>query len=390
MNSIPGLYNNVLVLDFKSLYPSIIRSFKIDPMGLVEGMLEAKKEGLIEQNCNDSVIQGFDGAYFSREKHFLPDIITSLWLERDKAKLQKNAALSQAIKIIMNSFYGVLGSTGCRFFDPRLSGSITKRSHEILKTTTRWIEEKGFRVIYGDTDSIFVHVGEDRAVDECKPLGKELQEFINEKWQCYIKDEFDLPCDLEIEFETHFTKFLMPSIRGQDAVQGQKIGTKKRYVGLSEGKLIFKGLETVRSDWTRASKVFQQELFRRVFDDIPIDDYICAIVNEIRAGQHDNDLIYMKKIRRELKDYVNTPPHIKACLIANKALIDIGLEPKYKKRSTIKYVMTLNGVMPIELSKGNLDYEHYIDKQIRPIAEDVLPFIGKSFDVIDSQQITLF
>jgi len=402
MNSIPGLYNNVLVLDFKSLYPSIIRNFKIDPMGLIEGLIDAKDKTIKESKgdeqdashiTNDqisTVIKGFDGAYFSRSKHFLPDIITSLWVERDKAKLQKNAALSQAIKIIMNSFYGVLGSTGCRFFDPRLSGSITKRSHEILKTTTSWIEEKGFRVIYGDTDSIFVHVGDDRTAEQCKSLGKELQTFINEKWQSYIKDTFDLPCDLEIEFETHFTKFLMPTIRGQEATKGQKVGTKKRYVGLSDNKLIFKGLETVRSDWTQASKIFQQELFRRVFADMPIDEYICSVVSEIRAGMHDNDLIYMKKIRRELQDYVNTPPHIKACLIANKALTSTGQIPKYKKRSIIEYVMTLNGVMPIELSKGNLDYEHYIEKQIKPIADDVLPFIGKSFDVIISKQINLF
>jgi len=392
MDSIPGLYSNVLVLDFKSLYPSIIRSFKIDPMGLVEGLLEIENEKNepISLAQNKKVIKGFDGAYFSRDKHFLPDIITSLWLERDKAKLQKNAALSQAIKIIMNSFYGVLGSTGCRFFDPRLSGSITKRSHEILKTTTSWIEEKDFRVIYGDTDSIFVHVGDDRSAEQCKTLGKELQTFINEKWQSFIKDNFDLPCDLEIEFETHFTKFLMPTIRGQEASEVQKVGTKKRYVGLSNGKLIFKGLETVRSDWTQASKVFQQELFRLVFDGLPIDEYICTILSEIRAGKHDKNLIYMKKIRRELSDYVNTPPHIKACLIANKALTDSGLPPKYRKRSIIEYVMTLNGVMPIELSKGNLDYEHYIDKQIKPIADDVLPFLGKSFDVIVSKQINLF
>ncbi|MBU2924351.1 DNA polymerase II [Colwellia sp. 4_MG-2023] len=392
MDSIPGLYSNVLVLDFKSLYPSIIRSFKIDPMGLVEGLLVVEKE---EANTtlpvqNKKVVEGFDGAYFSRDKHFLPDIITSLWLERDKAKLQKNAALSQAIKIIMNSFYGVLGSTGCRFFDPRLSGSITKRSHEILKKTTHWIEEHGFRVIYGDTDSIFVHVGDDRAAAECKSLGRDLQGFINAKWQHYIKAVFDLPCDLEIEFETHFTKFLMPTIRGQEAIKGQKVGTKKRYVGLSDGKLIFKGLETVRSDWTQASKVFQQELFRRVFDDLPIDEYICTLLSEIRAGKHDNNLVYMKKIRRDLNDYVNTPPHIKACLIANKASIDSGQSPKYRKRSIIEYVMTLNGVMPIELSKGNLDYEHYIDKQIKPIADDVLPFLGKSFDEIVSKQINLF
>lgn len=394
MDSIPGLYDNVLVLDFKSLYPSIIRSFKVDPMGLVEGLktIENASEKMlqIDDEQHKKVIKGFDGAYFSRDKHFLPDIITSLWLERDKAKLQNNSALSQAIKIIMNSFYGVLGSTGCRFFDPRLSGSITKRSHEILKTTKLWIEEKGYQVIYGDTDSIFVHVGGDKTAMKCKQKGRELQKFINKKWQAYIKAEFGLPCDLEIEFETHFTKFLMPTIRGQEAVAGQKIGTKKRYVGLSEGKLVFKGLETVRSDWTQVSKTFQQALFKLVFDEQPVEKYICNLVNEIRAGKHDNDLLYMKKIRRELKDYVNTPPHIKACLIANKALIEAGLEPKYRKRSTIEYVMTLNGVMPIELSRGNLDYEHYIEKQIKPIADDVLPFIGKSFDVIISKQINLF
>ena len=390
MDSIPGLYDNVLVLDFKSLYPSIIRSFKIDPMGLVEGLKEADRAGLIDENQSGKVIKGFDGAYFSREKHFLPDIITSLWLERDKAKLQKNAALSQAIKIIMNSFYGVLGSTGCRFFDPRLSGSITKRSHEILKTTKSWIENKGYRVIYGDTDSIFVHVGSEQTILQCKELGRELQGFINEKWQCYLETEFDLPCQLEIEFETHFTKFLMPTIRGQDIINGQKTGTKKRYVGLSKGELVFKGLETVRSDWTQVSKVFQQELFRLIFNDLPVEEYICTLVNDIKGGGYDSELIYMKKIRRKLEDYVNTPPHIKACLIANKALMDLGLKPKYRKGSKIEYVMTLNGIMPIELSTGNLDYEHYIEKQIKPIADDVLPFIGKSFEIIVSKQIDLF
>jgi DNA polymerase-2 len=387
MDSIPGLYDNVLVLDFKSLYPSIIRSFKIDPMGLIEGIKENLAE--VEQK-SDRCIPGFDGAYFSRKKHFLPDIITSLWQERDKAKQQKNAALSQAIKIIMNSFYGVLGSTGCRFFDPRLSGSITKRSHEILKMTKSWIETKGYRVIYGDTDSIFVHVGHKQSLAQSKELGNDLQDFINKKCQQYLNEELALDCYLEIEFETHFTKFLMPTIRGQDAINGQKVGTKKRYVGLSEGKLVFKGLETVRSDWTQVSKVFQQELFRLIFNDLPVEEYILTTVREIKSGIYNNKLIYMKKIRRNLEDYVNTPPHIKACLIANKALLDSGLKAKYRKGSKIEYVMTLNGVMPIELSTGNLDYEHYIEKQIKPIADDVLPFIGKSFEVIVSKQINLF
>ena len=387
MDSIPGLYSNILVLDFKSLYPSIIRSFKIDPMGLIEGLNEQTQT---KQQLSSQPILGFDGAYFSREKHFLPNIITSLWLERDKAKLQNNSALSQAIKIIMSSFYGVLGSTGCRFFDPRLSGSITKRSHEILKMTKSWIETYGYRVIYGDTDSIFVHVGCEQSSAENIKLGNELQSFINSKWKKHLNDELDLDCYLEIEFETYFTKFLMPTIRGQDLLKGQKIGTKKRYVGLSNGELIFKGLETVRSDWTAISKEFQQELYRLVFNDLPVESYICTLVKDIKAGEYNSKLVYMKKIRRNLDDYVNTPPHIKACLIANKALINSGYQPKYAKGSKIEYVMTLNGVMPIELSQGKLDYEHYIDKQIKPIADDVLPFIGKSFEKIVSQQINLF
>ncbi len=387
MDSIPGLYDNVLVLDFKSLYPSIIRTFKIDPMGLIEGL----KEQVIAKGESKKAIKGFDGAYFSRGQHFLPDIISSLWLERDKAKLQKNAALSQAIKIIMNSFYGVLGSTGCRFFDPRLSGSITKRSHEILKTTKTWIEARGYRVIYGDTDSIFVHVGSDKSLSQCKALGIELQALINKKWQQQLADDFNLSCELEIEFETHFSKFLMPTIRGQDIRKGLKnIGTKKRYVGLVNGELVFKGMETVRSDWTEISKVFQQDLFKLVFNGEPVNNYIKAIVSEIRKGLHDSRLIYMKKIRRNLNDYVNTPPHIKAAKLANDKLAMEGAKPKYKRGSRIEYVITVDGVQPIEMVTSTLDYDSYIDKQIKPIADDILPFIGSSFDNITNSQLGLF
>jgi len=380
MDSTPGLYKNVLVLDFKSLYPSIIRSFNIDPMGLIEGL-----------KSPDKSIEGFDGAYFSRDKHFLPDIINDLWLERDIAKKDKNAALSQAIKIIMNSFYGVLGSTGCRFFDPRLSGSITKRSHALLKTTAQWIEHDGYQVIYGDTDSIFVHVDEDKTPEQCQALGKVLQDKINVRWQATLKEEFAIESQLEIEFETHFSKFLMPSIRGQDVGKEHKtIGTKKRYAGVVNGKLVFKGLETVRSDWTELSKVFQQELYRLIFNEEPVDDYIQKIVDELKQGLYDDKLIYKKKIRRSLPDYVNTPPHVKAALIANNKLESEGKAPKYTNRRTIKYVITLDGVQPLEYNESKLDYDFYVEKQLKPIANDILPFIGKDFDAITSNQMGLF
>lgn len=396
MDSIPGLYDNVLVLDFKSLYPSIIRTFKVDPMGLIEGLHENKGD---EEQAHQS-IKGFDGAYFSREKHFLPDIITSLWLERDKAKLQKNAALSQAIKIIMNSFYGVLGSTGCRFFDPRLSGSITKRSHEILKITKSWIEVRGYRVIYGDTDSIFVHVGSEKGISQSKALGVELQNLINTKWQEKVKEEFDLPCELEIEFETHFTKFLMPTIRGRD------VGTKKRYAGLvildskdtkttvgekCQQQLVFKGLESVRTDWTQLAKDFQHTLYSKVFNQEAVDDFIKETVAKTLHGDFDDKLIYRKRIRRKLQDYIkNVPPHVKAARMADELNKKQGKPLRYQKRGWIEYYITVNGPQAVEHLSSPLDYQFYIDRQLCAVADAILPFVGSSFEQITDAQLGLF
>ncbi len=386
MDSIPGLYENVLVLDFKSLYPSIIRTFKIDPMGLIEGLRETD---------STKRIKGFDGAYFSTKQHFLPEIIETLWLERDKAKVDKNAALSQAIKIIMNSFYGVLGSTGCRFFDPRLSGSITKRSHELLKTTQKWIEQQGFNVIYGDTDSIFVHVGSDKLPEQCKVLGKKLQLLINEKWRQILTDEYQLESQLEIEFETHFTKFLMPTVRGTNLDSANSIGTKKRYAGIVEKdgnkNLIFKGMETVRSDWTELSKVFQQELYRRIFNDEAVESYIVDIVSKTLNGEFDSLLIYRKRIRRKLIDYVkNVPPHVKAARIADDKNKKLNKPLKYQNKSWIEYVITLNGPQPKEYIESPLDYDFYVDRQLKAVANDILPFIGTSFEKIIGKQLDLF
>ena len=378
MDSIPGLFNNVLVLDFKSLYPSIIRSFNIDPMGLIEGL-----------KSPETAIEGFDGAYFSREQHFLPNIINELWKERDKAKLEKNAALSQAIKIIMNSFYGILGSTGCRFFDPRLSGSITKRSHSILKTTKTWIEDKGYQVIYGDTDSIFVHIGDDQTMATSKALGITLQDFINKKWRGVLKEQFDIESKLDIEFETHFTKFLMPTVRGQD------VGTKKRYAGVviknNEQQLIFKGLESVRTDWTELAKQFQRQLYHKVFNDEPVAEYIKQMVAETLAGEHDDLLVYRKRLRRKLDLYVkNVPPHVRAARMADEVNKAQGRALKYQNKGWIEYVMTVNGPQAKGYQSAALDYQFYIDRQLLAVADAILPFINTSFDEITNAQMNLF
>lgn len=385
MDSKPGLYKNVLVLDFKSLYPSIIRTFKIDPLGLIEGLIEA------ESNQSAEPIEGFKGAYFSRDKHFLPELISTLWQQRDVAKQDNDKPKSNAIKIIMNSFYGVLGSGGCRFYDSRLASSITLRGHQIMQQTSGWIEAMGHEVIYGDTDSIFVALDENYSTERCQTIGLQLAKEINNSWQEKCKQEFQLTCYLELEFETHYSRFLMPKIRGLDT------GSKKRYAGLvastskSEEQLIFKGLETVRTDWTDLARQFQYRLIDDVFHDRSPEAYIKQTVFDTINGKLDNQLIYRKRLRKPLNEYrKNIPPHAQAALKADSDNAKRGEKLRYQSKAWIEYVLTMNGPEVIEQHVSDIDYEHYVIKQLQVIADGVLPFIGLSFEELFKQQLDLF
>lgn len=378
MNSRPGLYKHVLVLDFKSLYPSIIRTFKIDPLGLIEG-----------QKDPENAIEGFRGGCFSREKHLLPEIITDLWAQRDQAKKDNDQARSQAIKIIMNSFYGVLGSGGCPFYDTKLASSITLRGHEIMQQTAKWIEAKGLKVIYGDTDSTFVLLDDGVTDNEANEVGEMLAEYINSEWQLKLAKEHQIECHLEIEFESHFSPFLMPTIRGSEH------GSKKRYAGLlkdgDKEKLIFKGLENVRTDWTQLAKDFQLKLYQMVFHDQDPTEFIIETVQQTLAGERDEQLIYRKRLRRNLDSYVkNVPPHVKAARIADAENLKNGKTLKHQNKGWISYLMTVSGPQPIDYVSSNIDYQFYIDRQIEPVADAILPFIGLSFKGIVDLQMGLF
>ena len=377
MDSQPGLYHNVLVLDFKSLYPSIIRTFKIDPMGLIEGLA-----------APEHAIDGFKQAKFSRDKHFLPQIITNLWQQRDQAKQQKDHPKSQAIKIIMNSFYGVIGSGGCCFYDTRLASSITMRGHQIIQQTAQWIEEK-FDVIYGDTDSVFVFIGPQYNAKQANKIGQQLADDVNQRWQQLIAQEHQLDCHLELQYETLFARFLMPKIRGSET------GSKKRYAGLlnNNGKpeLIFKGLESVRSDWTILAQDFQQQLYQLVFDDQDPRPLVLETLEKTQTGQYDHKLVYSKRLRRKLSHYVkNVPPQVKAARIADEQNAKLGRTLQYQNHGTINYVITINGPEPVEYTTSPIDYQHYIDKQLLPIADGILPFVELSFEQITATQLGLF
>ena len=381
MESQPGLYESVLVLDYKSLYPSIIRTFLIDPVGLVQGL---------QQPDDGNSVAGFLGARFSRHSHCLPGIVARVAEGRETAKREHNQPLSQALKIIMNAFYGVLGSSGCRFFDTRLASSITLRGHQIMHRTRALIEAEGYQVIYGDTDSTFVWLGREHDEADATRIGLALVQRVNQWWREHLHSELGLDSALELQFETHYRRFLMPTIRGAEE------GSKKRYAGLvrrADGsqEMVYKGLETVRSDWSPLAQQFQQELYLRIFKRQPYQAYVRDFVQRTLAGELDELLVYRKRLRRKLDDYErNVPPHVRAARLAD-AYNDLHGRPRqYQSGGWISYVITRAGPEPLEARSAPIDYEHYLTRQLQPVADAILPFVDDDFSALVGGQLGLF
>ncbi|MBN2457733.1 DNA polymerase II [Candidatus Woesearchaeota archaeon] len=361
----PGVYDNVAVLDFKSLYPSIIRTYNIDPM------THDKKGTIIAPN----------DARFRTDDGVLPEIIEALGKERDKAKREDDAVRSNAIKIIMNSFYGVLANPMCRFYNLDMANAITSFGRTIVKETATIVEKMGYPVLYGDTDSVFIET-KAKGLSEADSVAGVVARKINSHFDGVVRKKYSRRSHLVLEYEKLYKVFMLPRTRGAG------FGAKKRYAGLKvedgKEKMEITGMEFVRSDWTEIAKEFQLEMLEKVFHKKEVSSYIKAFIEEIRAGKHDNGLVYRKSIRKELENYVKTtPPHVKAARLLPR--LDSNI---------IEYYMTLNGPVPVQLMQDRslkLDYDHYIDKQIRPIAETILNLFGKSFDdIMAGKQKRLF
>jgi DNA polymerase-2 len=229
---------------------------------------------------------------------------------------------------------------------------------------------------------VWIHEAQDDA--QAMAAGRQLQQDLNEWWSRMIREEFNLESVLELEFETHYKRFLMPTIRGSDK------GSKKRYAGVVAGKdgdqLVFKGLENVRTDWTRLARQFQEELYRRIFMREPFEDYVKEVTASVLDGACDEQLVYRKRLRRKLDEYErNIPPHVQAARLYEER----GLAPP-SRGSWVEYVITTAGAEPAEQVLAPLDYQHYVDRQLEPVADGILGFVDSSFAQLTGKQIGLF
>ncbi|NQZ95352.1 MAG: DNA polymerase II [Myxococcales bacterium] len=353
----PGLFVNIAVFDFKSLYPSLIRTFQLDPLAHAR----AREEGI------DS-LEAPNGARFARNDAILPGVIERFMESREEAKRRGDRHADQAIKIMMNAMFGVMGAASCRFFDADVANAITRFGQQTLRWTSDTFDAEGYGVIYGDTDSVFVQLGDGDDSEVLNREADELRERVQEQIVGRIRDEYGVEPMLELELEKIYSRFFLPTVRSGSG------GSKKRYAGWRDERLEIVGLESVRRDWPAVAGRLQEGLLERVFTDRELLPFVRDLVAEVRAGDRDAELVYVKRIRKGSVDNykASSPPHVQA---ARKLSGRTG--------PVIRYAITKTGPEPILPGRplpAVIDHRHYIDKVLRPVADAILSHLGLSFD----------
>ena len=366
LDATPGLMQNVAVFDFKSLYPTLIRTFNIDPLALAAGRREASGAAIVAPN----------GAHLSREHTILPRILERFMASREAARVRGDRHASQAIKIMMNSMFGVFAAPSCRFFDPELANAITTFGQQTLAWTAEAFREQGLEVIYGDTDSVFVKLGDDLDADAARALGERARTRVAATLAARIRRQYDVETRLDLEFEKVFARFFLPRVRGGGG------GSKKRYAGWigggDDGQLEIVGLESVRRDWPAVARRLQEGMLTRLFRDEPVLPFVAEVIAQTRSGALDAELVYRKGIRKgSLESYTSSsPPHVQA---ARKVMERTGSAP----RGVVRYVITANGPEPVrsgDAPRRDIDRGHYVERVLRPVADAILLEIGENLD----------
>jgi DNA polymerase-2 len=378
-----GLFSNVLAFDFKSLYPSLIRTFNIDPLTRRTAVPVGSAGGLAPINAPN-------GAMFDREPGILPGILDRFFESREAARKRGDRRAVYAYKIVLNSFYGVLGTPGCRFAASALAGAITTFGQHVLFWARDLVTSEGYTVIYGDTDSLFVLCGAERGTraEELSRTGVRIAELVNTRLAEYVRSSYGVESRLELEFEAIYRRFFLPPMRtaGQEDAEedSEARGRAKGYAGLriASGengreeveRLEIVGMEAVRHDWTPLAQNLQRELLDRVFHDCPpgeIGEHVRLTLRALRAGEKDGQLAYRRYLRKPVESYTKSqPPHARAA----------ALLPPEERSGLIRYVVTTDGPQPESRRTAAFDYDHYAQKQVRPIVEAIAPYIGLSTD----------
>jgi len=358
-----GLHENIAVIDFASLYPSIISTYNIST------------ETLNCDCCKEDGHKVPDLPYWfcKRKKGFESTVINELLLERQKVKEEMKRFPSgtlefnllnnrqMALKTIANASYGYYAFPASKWYSKECAESITSFGRYWIKRVMDEAKSYGFEPIYGDTDSAFL------ALDgKNKDSLLTFLEEVNKK----------LPGIMRMELENFYIRgiFIPKEIGGGVA--------KKRYALIDEkGNLKIRGLEKVRRDWSNLSKETQEGILRLILEKKDVDSAVKLVKENIRKLKKLEvdlkDLVVYEQLSKPISEYKLISPHIGAA----KKLLEKGIP--VGEGSVIGFVIEKGRgsiserAQPIEFANlQNVDTDYYINNQILPASLRILKVLG--------------
>ncbi len=351
----PGIYENLAMFDFRGLYPSIIIAYNIDPSSICIGQSE---------ECYESP----DGTKFYKARpSIMPSLLKMMIKERASVKKMYKkdpsniflGAKSMALKIVSNSFYGYLGYARSRWYSRPCASSVTAYGRQYIKEVMAKAEQAGMKVIYGDTDSCILLMG-DKSKDNALAFMKHYNE--------------SLPGSMELELEDFYKRGVFV---GKSS--GAAGGAKKKYALISDsGRIKIRGFELVRRDWSKIARDTQRQVLEVILkegDAQKAADIVKEAVMRLREGLVPmSELVINTQLRKGIDGYDLLSPEVAA---ARKA-VSLGLKKREEvENAIIGYVITKHGNSisdKAELEEFAKDYDpdYYINNQIIPSTMKIL------------------
>ena len=365
----PGIYENMVVFDFRGLYPSIITSHNIDPFTLNPPKSVPDSDCFISPNGH---------RFLKKPRGLIPTVLEELIkmrgemkkrlkkADKDTPEHEQAFARVQSLKILANSYYGYLAYPRSRWYSRDCGESVTAWGRHFIQETIEKATQSGFEVLYGDTDSIFLLLGSKTKEDALSFMKK-----VNS----------ELPGDMELELEGFYPRgvFVTKKVSGD-----KETGAKKKYALLGEdGRIKIRGFELVRRDWSAIAKTTQRRVLEAILKHGSKEmavKVVKDVIERLKQGKVPlEDLTIYTQMRKDPRKYDIKSPELSA---AEKA-IKMGVQ--IERGTVIGYVITKKGSTISEkacLAEYAQDYDpnYYIDNQVLPSVLKILKELGYSED----------
>jgi DNA polymerase elongation subunit (family B) len=358
----PGLYKNIVVFDYLSLYPTIIGSHNIGP-----GTLNCdccKDEPKFAPTEEEKIW------FCQKNKGFISHLIEHIITRRTRIKeiIKKNSeqnpileARQYSLKLLANSFYGYLGFFAARWYSFESAQATTAYGRIYIKDVAEKAKQSGFKELYGDTDSLFITLQE-KSKDDALAFAEKINQ--------------DLPGLMELEYEGFYPSGIFVSAKAGP------FGAKKKYALLDENNTVkVKGFESVRRNWSMVAKETQEKVLEIILkeqDNKKALDYVKKVVDDLRNKKISLEKVTIHtQLQKEISEYDSKGPHVAVAQRLKNQGVNVG------PGSMIRFVV-LQGSdiirnrskLPDEIEEGEYDPLYYINNQVIPAVERIFNVLG--------------